>query len=81
LDEFYSVQLAAAREAETGEGYAEERAGRGLGDSCSIQNDGASSGVRGGPRNLDSGIGGQSAPENGPVARESRARDEQKVST
>ena len=37
--------------------------------------------VRGGPRNLDSGISGQSAPESGPVARESGARNEQKVPT
>jgi PAS domain S-box-containing protein len=34
---------------------------------------------RGGPRNLDSGISGQSAPENGPLARESGAKNEQKV--
>jgi hypothetical protein len=36
---------------------------------------------RGGPRNLGSGISGQSAPENGPVARESGAKSEQKVPT
>ncbi len=37
--------------------------------------------LRGGPRNLDSGISGQSAPENGPVARESGAKSEQKIPT
>jgi hypothetical protein len=37
--------------------------------------------LRGGPRNLGSGISGQSAPENGPVAREGGAQSEQKVPT
>lgn len=37
--------------------------------------------LRGGPRNLGSGISGQSAPENGPEARESGAKSEQKVPT
>ena len=42
---------------------------------------GPSAELRGGPRNLGSRISGQSAPENGPVARESGAKSEQKVPT
>jgi len=37
--------------------------------------------ARGGPRNLGSGISGQSAPESGREARENGARNEQKVPT